>query len=228
MYTLLGLIVDAIIVVVFVATIFAYIKRGFVASLLNIMGTIASLLLGIIVSNLLSPIIFEKFFKPAILENTENAIQNYGSASVEDVMSGVLGVFPDAFVNNVTGAFSGAINSQAAGAAEGFVDGVAAPMFVPVISIVIFLIVFIVCKLIAILLEKTFGKTVNRIPIVGGLNKGLGGALGVLGGIVNCVLVIFLFWFALAITGGNLPSFSNADLNGSFFYRLFLEYNPFF
>ncbi len=228
MFTLLGLIVDAIIVVVFVATIFAYIKRGFVSSLLGIMGTVASLLIGIITSNILSPIIFDKFFRPAIVENTQNAIQSYGSASVEDILSDVLGVFPDAFVSNVTGSVSGIINSQAAGAVEGYVDSVAAPMFVPVISVVVFLIVFIVCKLICVLLEKTLGKTVNRIPIVGGLNQGLGAVLGIFGGVVNAVLVIFLFWFALAITGGNLPSFSNADLHGSFFYRLFLEFNPFF
>ncbi len=228
MVTLLGIILDAIVAVVFISTVFMYIKRGFVASLLNLMGTLASLLIGVIVSNILAPVIFDNFIKDSLTESVQENINTYGSASIEDTLAGLLDVFPQAFVNNVTGAVSGVVESNAAGAAQGFVENVAQPFFIPVISVIIFIIVFIICKIIATILEKTLGKAVNRLPIVGGLNKALGGVLGIAGGAINAVLVLFLFWFALAITGGNLPAFSNADLNGSFFYRLFLEYNPFF
>ncbi len=226
MFSLLGIIFDAIVVVVFISTIMFYIKRGFMASLLNLLGTIGSIVIGVLLSGFLSPIIFETFFEQALLESVQTNVQNFGTSSIDEILQGVIGVFPQAFVDNVANTISGTVNSQAGNMAQGIVDNVAQSIFLPIINIVIFVIVFIICKIVASILEKTFGSTFNRIPIVGGLNRLLGGALGVVGGIINAVLVLFLFWFVISITGGNLPTFSHADLSASFFYKLFMQLNP--
>ncbi len=227
MYSLIGIFIDALVLVVIVATIFSYIKRGFVSSLVNIVGNLGSLLLALFLSTRLAPVIFDAFLKDMLVENTTEAITSGGAAAADGLLSGFLSIFPDAFTNSLMQTYSTAISTNAGQSAELIVNDVMAPVVTPIVSLVLFLIIFIVLKIIFFLIEKSM-RGINRIPLVGGANRALGAVLGIVGGLINSVLVLCLFWALLAISGGNLPEFTQADMAKSIAFGIFTEFNPFF
>ncbi len=228
MVSLFGIFVDILLVIVFVATVFHYINKGFVTSFINLVSTLGSFIISFIISNALSPVVFNTFFRQGMLDSTQESLNSYGTYTTDNFLDGILSVFPQTFQSSVQSSIATIINENAAGAANNIVDSVVAPIFTSFINIVIFIVFFIICMVLFKFIGGPIGKAVNRLPIVGGVNKLLGGVMGIFGGIINMLLVMLLFWFLLAITQSSLAAFSATDLSQSFFFRIFITYNPFF
>ncbi len=226
--SLFGIFVDVLLVIVFVATLFHYINKGFVASFVNLVSMLGSFIISFIISNALSDVVFNTFFRQGLVDSTQENINNYGTYTADNFLQGIMSVFPQTFQASVQNSISTIINSNAANAATGIVDSVVAPILTSFISLVIFIVFFIICLILFKFIGGPIGKTINKLPIVGGINKLLGGVMGIFGGIINMLLVLLLFWFLLAITNSTLAAFSAQDLTSSFFFRLFTQYNPFF
>lgn len=46
----------------------------------------------------------------------------------------------------------------------------------------------------------------NRVPLVGSVNKGLGAVIGLVAGLINVLMVLCVIWAVVVITGGSLPA----------------------
>lgn len=68
---------------------------------------------------------------------------------------------------------------------------------------------------------------INKIPLLGGVNRILGVCIGVVAGFINVLLILCLLWAVVVITNGNLPFVNDSSLSGSCFYSFFSAYNPF-
>ena len=67
----------------------------------------------------------------------------------------------------------------------------------------------------------------NRVPLVGSGNRGLGAVIGLVAGLINALMVLCIIWAVVVITGGSLPGLNDQALAGSRLYTFFSAYNPF-
>lgn len=220
-------ILDIILVVVLLGTVFYYIRRGFVAGLLDLVGSFASLAVAWFASRQLSPGVFENFFKSGLITRTADSIQSQGEVNFDTLFASLSEFLPQSLIDRLRSA-TGALtfDNAAPNIAEQVVENVIAPLIVPIITVVVFFAVFLVCRMLLALLIAVL-TNVNRLPIIGGANKMLGSIIGLVAGAINVLLILCFIWAAVIITSGKLPVLNDFELSGSYFYSAFARYNPF-
>ena len=221
-----AVLVDVILIVVVVATVFHYSRKGFVAGLLDLVGNLASLVLAWVVAGRVSPTVFENFFKSGLIDKTAEALQQQGAASVTALLENLGTVLPRQLQETLTSSLDGILNSGAPDIAQQIVENIVAPLVVPLITVVVFFATFALCKLLVSLLVAVL-TNINRIPMLGAVNRTLGVVIGLVAGFINVLLLLCLLWAIVALTNGSLPGLNDTALSGSYFYRFFSAYNPF-
>ena len=68
---------------------------------------------------------------------------------------------------------------------------------------------------------------INGVPLVGGVNRLLGLALGLCTGALDCWLLALVLWFLVSVTAGGLDWLNTAVLQRSVGYSFFGAFNPF-
>ena len=110
--------------------------------------------------------------------------------------------------------------------ADTIVQEVIRPLLTPVFSVVLFFLCFAALRMVISLLVTVLGL-VNRLPVLGAVNRGLGLAAGVAAGLADVFLLLCVVWALIVITGGNLPALNEQLLGGSIYYQTFSRINPF-
>lgn len=217
---------DLTLLAVLLITVIHYVRRGFLAGILELVGSLASLALAWFVSGKASPAVFSGFFKSGLIEKTAQTIQQQGTVNLNTILESLSGVLPQEFVNRIVNSASSTLDSAAPDVAQQVVEKIVEPLVVPIITVVVFFATFALCRLLITFLVSAL-TNVNRVPLVGGANRLLGVLLGAAGGVLNVLLLLCFLWGAVAITSGKLTWLNDTTLSGSWFYSLFSQYNPF-
>ena len=213
-----AIIIDVALIAVIVVSVFHYARKGFVAGLMDLVGNLASLALAWVVSGKLSPTVFENFFKSGLIEQTARTIQQQGGVNLSVILDGLSGILPQKFIDDITASAAGMLDSGAPDIAQQVVEKIIAPLVVPLITVV--------CRVVIAFLVTVL-TNINKIPLLGGVNRILGVCIGVVAGFINVLLILCLLWAVVVITNGNLPFVNDSSLSGSYFYSFFSAYNPF-
>ena len=212
-----AIIIDVALIAVIVVSVFHYARKGFVAGLMDLVGNLASLALAWVVSGKLSPTVFENFFKSGLIEQTARTIQQQGGVNLSVILDGLSGILPQKFIDDITASAAGMLDSGAPDIAQ---------LVVPLITVVVFFATFVLCRVVIAFLVTVL-TNINKIPLLGGVNRILGVCIGVVAGFINVLLILCLLWAVVVITNGNLPFVNDSSLSGSCFYSFFSAYNPF-
>ena len=221
-----AIIIDVALIAVIVVSVFHYARKGFVAGLMDLVGNLASLALAWVVSGKLSPTVFENFFKSGFIEQTARTIQQQGGVNLSVILDGLSGILPQKFIDDITASAAGMLDSGAPDIAQQVVEKIIAPLVVPLITVVVFFATFVLCRVVIAFLVTVL-TNINKIPLLGGVNRILGVCIGVVAGFINVLLILCLLWAVVVITNGNLPFVNDSSLSGSCFYSFFSAYNPF-
>lgn len=221
-----AMILDAALIVLVILTMFRYKRRGFVAGIIDLVGNLVSLCFAWVFSGKVSPAVFDNFFKSGLITKTASTIQRQGGVNLESILKDLGGILPQSFIDEIVASAQGLFDSTAPNVAESIVENVVAPLIVPIITVAVFFVTYAVCKLLVTFLVAML-ENINKIPLVGGVNRTLGLVTGLIAGVINAVLVLCLLWAVIAITGNNLPVLNEAALSGSYFFGLFFDCNPF-
>lgn len=221
-----AVIVDIALIAVVVCTVLYYAHKGFVAGLISLVGNLVSLVLAWIVSGRVSPVVFENFFREGLVEQTADMIAQQGVSGLEAMLDNLSGLLPQSVGEQLAASLQGLLGSGAPDLAAQIVDSIITPLAVPLISVVVFFATFALCKLLVALLTAVL-TNVNRLPLVGTVNRSLGVVIGLVAGVINAVLILCLLWAVIAITNNSLPALNDSAMAGSYLYRFFSAYNPF-
>jgi uncharacterized membrane protein required for colicin V production len=213
-----AIIIDVALIAVIVVSVFHYARKGFVAGLMDLVGNLASLALAWVVSGKLSPTVFENFFKSGLIEQTARTIQQQGGVNLSVILDGLSGILPQKFIDDITASAAGMLDSGAPDIAQQVVEKIIAPLVV--------FATFVLCRVVIAFLVTVL-TNINKIPLLGGVNRILGVCIGVVAGFINVLLILCLLWAVVVITNGNLPFANDSSLSGSYFYSFFSAYNPF-
>ncbi len=221
-----AVLLDVALVAVLIITIVKYRNRGLVSGLLDLAGNIVALIIAWAAGSKAAPFIFENVFKTGLIERTAQTIQQQGAFNLNSVIAGISNILPKSFVESITSSAEELLNSNAPELAQQIVEQVVSPLVEPIITVVIFFAAYLICKMLVAFVATAL-TNINKIPMLGSVNRTLGAVVGIIAGIINALLILCFLWAVVAITSDSLPAINSKALSGSFLYTMFSAYNPF-
>lgn len=221
-----ALILDLVLLAVLVAAVCFYARRGFVAGLVQFVGNLASLLGALFLSRTVAPMLFDRFLRGNFIEQMEHAIAEGGTVDLAELLERFAGFLPDAVQQSIVNSANNLLGAASPDLAQRLVAEVIEPLLTPIIAIVIFFVAFALCRFLVGLLTAVL-TNLNKLPLVGGVNRLMGVAMGLLAGLVDLYILLCAVWAVMVITGGNLPFLNEQVLAQSHLYGLFSQWNPF-
>ncbi len=170
-------------------------------------------------SRTLAPPLYEQFLSGSITQRVETAVQQSGG----DLAAAVQGM--DFLPDTVQQALADLLQN-AGGTLPEQVTEALEPLLLPFVQAVLFIVCCMVVRWVFRLLVGLL-RHVNGVPLLGGVNRLLGLALGLVTGALDCWLFALLLWFVASVTAGQLEFLTYGVLNQSVGYSLFGAFNPF-
>lgn len=228
----MSIILDVILLTIFVAFVFTAAKKGFMLSLLELIAVIVALALSYQFSPVVAQAAYDGIVEESLIETVETQIdENLNISSSTEQAEMVLDAIPDFMV---TFASSVGIeveevrekitseNFSAENLATELVNKVAQPIVVAALTAIFFVLLaallLFVLKWLAQILAKLF-----KLPLIGTVNKVLGGTLGACKGI----MVIFFVCTILQIVFAGGDNEIATAVNGSYVVGILDNINPF-
>lgn len=183
-----SLIFDGIALLILIAVIVGYAKKGFAGALVHLVGYFVACAGAWLLSDWLSPMIAD-WFRPAISQRVEQSIVQWQAGSPQE-MGGFF-----AWLQQLTG-----LELNAGNTAQAITDVIVDTGLAALISMILWLVLF---SLLMILVRSISGKLrlINRIPVIGTANGFFGGVLGVLIGFIWAWLFVLLMRFVVPAMG---------------------------
>ncbi len=199
------LILDLILILIVVVCFFRNYHRGFLSALLGIVAVVASLLLALWVSNKVAEPIYETFVRSKLIASVSQNIEDGGGSTIANI-TGSIG----ALLGGNEADIANGTADQIAAAAEKIVDGTMQNGIISAIRVVVLLIVYLLAFAILRWIEKSMRK-VNKVPLVGGINKVAGGVLGLCIGGFYAILYVSVCALIINLSLNTL-TWLNADI----------------
>lgn len=197
-------IIDIIMVFVIIMTTFSAMRRGFVTSLVRLLGIAVSIIAAIVAAKLLSGYVFERWFREDLVVQVADRI--VGATDVESlakaIQSGLLGVIIGVFDDTdiLIRLIKNTPLRDNRAMAEAVVDNVVRDPVESLIGMVLFLLVFVIMIIITVIAVKVSG-VLTVIPVVSGVNRFFGALFGIAYGIGICYMVTMIFALFFRMTG---------------------------
>ena len=218
---------DLILLAILLLVAMRYAGKGFAAALVQFAGNLASLLGASIFSQNIAPVLFTNFFENNFTTSIEKTLADGGQLQLDQLVEKYAGFLPVEIQKSIAQSAGGVLTGNAPELAEQVVNQVIAPLLTPIIAIVVFFVAFALCKVIVGFVVAVL-TNFNRIPILGGVNKLLGFAMGLLAGVVDLYLILCAVWAIIVVTGGSIPWLNQQVLGESIGFSLFGQFNPFY
>lgn len=228
----MNIILDVILLTIFVAFVFTAAKKGFMLSLLELIAVIAALSLSYQFSPVVAQAAYDNIVEEKLIETVEKEIdENFNISSSTTQAEMVLESMPGFMVSFASSVgieldeVKAKITSETFSAenlATELVEKIAQPIVVAALTAISFLLLSAVLmfalKWVAGLLSKIF-----KLPLLGTVNKALGGVLGACKGVM---VIIFISTILKVLFAGGDSEISTA-VNGSYIVGLLDNINPF-
>ena len=164
------------------------------------------------------------------IEGAENAEDKTFEIDVTDSADKYAGFLPESFrasiVETCERSISAVLSDNAVVLADAIVQKVLAPLLTPVISVVLFFVAFALLRMLVSMLVTVLGL-VNRLPVIGTVNRWLGWVTGCVASTMDIYLMLCVVWAVIVITGGNLTVLNDTVMSSSLYYKAFNLFNPF-
>ncbi len=226
-------IVDIILVALVVIIIVMSAKKGFVASCLDALSLAVASIGSYLFCTPITEWLYKSFVGELMKTEFRQALDDMSkSLSVSQKVQGMLEALPETAIKLLEGR-GGSIDSISKTVTGLFsdeeiliqtvADGVGRDIMIYFLEIVVFIILFVLFTVIIRLLVNFFSHNLEKIPVVGTLDTVLGGALGLIKGLLIVVAGSVLLYIILSTAeqGSPLEMISTSKI-----YMFMLEYNP--
>ena len=221
---------DIVCTVVWLLLAVRYARKGFLASIVQLSGNLISLLGARQLSAACAGWVFENLLAGGFRTQIAESISAGGVVDLTGIADKYAGFLPESFrasiVETCERSISAVLSDNAVVLADAIVQKVLAPLLTPVISVVLFFVAFALLRMLVSMLVTVLGL-VNRLPVIGTVNRGLGWLTGGMTAMLDLYLVLCVVWGLVVITGGNLNVLNDTVMHSSLYYKAFNMFNPF-
>ena len=217
-----NLIVDLVLFCILALCAFLGYKKGALATLISLVGGIAALFVALLLASPISALLAESWVEPALTAPIRDTITSFAA---ENGGLNALLENPPAALGAVFETYGLDTQSMLASSADAIAAAIAKPAAAMVCYAAVFLVLLVVL-LIAVRILISLAKKFNRIPLLGGANKLLGLAIGLLQGLIFACCAVSIFHMLLPyISLGDGSLFSSFAADGTFLYRPLSQIN---
>ena len=207
-----------------------YARKGFLASIVQLSGNLISLLGARQLSAACAGWVFENLLAGGFRTQIAAHLSEDGVVNLSGIAQQYAGFLPESFRASIVAACERSINAvladNAVVLADTIVEKVLQPLLTPVIMLVLFFVFYAVLRLLVSMLVTVLGL-VNKLPVIGTVNRGLGWLTGGMTALLDLYLVLCVVWGLVVITGGNLNVLNDTVMHSSLYYKAFNVFNPF-
>ncbi len=219
---MLSLVIDAILILILIATIFDGRRKGFFKMIFSLVATAVSVLISYEYSAPLAEWANKNFIQKASVNALSQAISSHlsnGTQAVIDAIPDYItkaseagGVTVSSVVSDIGSSF------DAVQAAEQIYSGVYSIIVFPILMVVAFIVIYAISNAVLSFGIK-FLNNIFKLPVLKGLNKLFGGVLGAVKGVV----IVAILGIALVIFSPILPEEIGEAVNSSIIPNLIEE-----
>ena len=221
---------DIVCTVVWLLLAVRYARKGFLASSVQLGGNVFSLVGARVFSGWAAAEVFQRFLAGSFRTQIAESISAGGVVDLTGIADKYAGFLPESFRASIVAACERSINAvladNAVVLADTIVEKVLQPLLTPVIMLVLFFVFYAVLRLLVSMLVTVLGL-VNKLPVIGTVNRGLGWLTGGMTAMLDLYLVLCVVWGLVVITGGNLNVLNDTVMHSSLYYKAFNMFNPF-
>ena len=221
---------DIICTAAWIILVVRYARKGFLSSIVQLVGNLFSLLGAKELSAACAGWVFEHMLAGGFRTQIAANIAAGGAVDLSGIAEKYAGFLPASFRASIVAACERSINAvladNAVVLADTIVEKVLQPLLTPVIMLVLFFVFYAVLRLLVSMLVTVLGL-VNKLPVIGTVNRWLGWVTGCVASTMDIYLVLCVVWAVIVITGGNLTVLNDTVMSGSLYYKVFNVFNPF-
>ena len=212
---------DFIFILIVAIFVFLSVKKGFVRSLIEVVGYVLAIVLAISISTPASNYIYDKAIEPGLITSIDNAIAEKSDEAIEVLPDYIKGILNDSdLFTNIENILSGDNDNSTAVAQQisDIVQPIAVGIIKTILSIVIFAILLIVVNILARIINSMF-----KGVVLGTANKVLGAALGGVKGLVFACIFSLAVYFITSVSTKDWLFFSSKAIDKSFICSRVIE-----
>ena len=221
---------DIICSAVWIMLMVRYARKGFLASMVQLVGNLFSLLGAHQLSAACAGWVFENMLAGGFRSQIAASLASGGAVDLSGIAERYAGFLPESFRASIVAACERSIGAvladNAVVLADTIVERVLQPLLTPVITLVLFFMFYALLRLLISLLVTVLGL-VNKLPVIGTVNRWLGWLVGGMSAMLDIYMVLCVVWGVVVITGGNLNVLNDSVMSGSLYYKAFNVFNPF-
>ena len=197
----MNFVLDLIILAIIVVCALISAKKGFVKTIIRLVGWVLALVLSITFSGPLAELTYSKAVEPAVVSAIDGVVSEVVEGAEGAVKEQVYETLPEFIKNNIDISEFEISNdgSIAKSITESAVQPIATTLLRAIFSIILFIVLSIAAGFLAKVLNKIFS-----FSILGKANKILGGVVGAVQGIIFAVVFVLVVTVIVSLTGGFL------------------------
>ena len=141
--------------------------------------------------------------------------------TISEAAPGVIDALAGDIENGGTSAVRTVVLNMAdasASAKDAVIGGMIEPMFTMIVKTIIFIAIFILVQIILDVIARVL-KLVNKVPVIGSVNSLLGGAAGLVQGLITVFVICIVFRFIISVTGGDVMFFNETTVNSTYVFK---------
>jgi len=232
------LILDLIIVAIIILYVYLCFKRGFVRTVIELVGYILAIYLSFTFGGILTNVVYDEFVEPAIVETVADEINLSADENIDKTVDSIWNSLPE-FIVNAAETFDVTSdtlrdtikdgyenNADATTFAKNATEAIAKPIVVPLIKTIISLILFIILMFVVKFLAKIINRAFN-IPIIGRLNRLLGGFVGLFKGLIISFVFVMMALFIMTLFEDGFLFFTNENVEQTVLFKFLAGFSPF-
>ena len=199
-------------------------KKGFVRTVVEVVGFVAAVLIAFTVSKPLADVTYVKGIEPAILNSVSESVQDSTVQTVDNIWEGLPSFITDnAHIFNISKeTLEESISQGAENSAQTILtntsQNVIKPMVVGILETVYAVILIILLSFVVKILAKLLNKAFS-FSVVGKLNKTLGGVLGVVKGIAIALIICEAVLLIVSFTENGICIFNNQNIEKTILFK---------
>jgi len=215
---------DLIVVAIVALFIFISMRKGFVCTLIEMLGFVIAIILANIVSTPLANLTYDKAIEPAIISSVQES-QNEGVESASDTALNAMPSFVKNIVGleNATSAFQNEVSDNINDGTEAAVKIASQNVIKPKITRYISMFYIMILTTVFIFLVGFLAKFVNKLfsfSVVGKVNKILGGVLGCGKGLFIAMVFCTVISLLVSFSNGSFLFFTKSAIDDSLLFNL--------
>ncbi|MBE6760730.1 MAG: CvpA family protein [Ruminococcaceae bacterium] len=232
------MILDLIILAIIGFFVFTSAKRGFVRTVLEVIGYFLAIYLAFTLGGLLADVIYNSLIEPNIIKSVSENITLSTGANINETVNNVWNSLPGIVVNaaeifditpdtlRATLSDNLVNNTTSLTIAKYVANSVVRPILVTLIKAIIGFVLFIILLFVVKILAKTINK-IFSLPLIGGLNRFLGGVIGFVKGAIISIIFITVTMLLMSFFENGFLIFTNENIEQTILFKFLADFSPF-